>query len=144
MFKPELNKKGEGAQPDPVLQEMIAQASSESDISALWLYGSRARGDNHPNSDYDLAVLFSTRLSDRFEARVRPEVRALQWAETLALPENTLSVADIALCPIPLGISILQEGLLLIDNDPSSRFREESRLLSRWEIDYLFHQQRFA
>jgi predicted nucleotidyltransferase len=144
MFKPELTKEAEGALPDEILQTVIAQASTENDISALWLYGSRARGDHHPGSDYDLAVLFNTRLSVRYEARVRPEVRALQWAEALALPENTLSVVDMALCPIPLGISVLQEGLLLIDKDPSSRFREESRLLSRWEIDYLYHQQRFA
>jgi predicted nucleotidyltransferase len=144
MFKSESSKESQGAKPDPVLQALIAHASSENDISALWLYGSRARGDDHANSDYDLAVLFSNRLSDPFEARVRPEVRALQWAETLALPENTLSVVDIALCPIPLGISVLKEGQLMIDKDPSNRFREESRILSRWEIDYLYHQQRFG
>jgi uncharacterized protein len=144
MISPEVPKEGEGAKPDPILQSLIEQANIDSDVITLWLYGSRARGDHHPESDYDLAVLFSSRLSDRFEARVRPEVKALEWAETLKLPENTISLVDIAICPIPLGISVLQEGRLLIDKDKSTRFREESRILSRWEIDYLYHQQRFA
>ncbi len=33
--------------------------------SSLWLYGSRARGDAHPDSDYDLLLLLNTeRITD--------------------------------------------------------------------------------
>lgn len=31
----------------------------------LWLYGSQARGDNHPDSDWDLLILLDKNKADR-------------------------------------------------------------------------------
>jgi predicted nucleotidyltransferase len=33
-------------------------------VQAIWLYGSRARGDNQERSDIDLAILCPTALDD--------------------------------------------------------------------------------
>lgn len=38
------------------LADIIAWGQRHSEIRAIYLYGSRARGDNHANSDIDLAV----------------------------------------------------------------------------------------
>lgn len=35
------------------------------DNSRLWLYGSRARGDNHDESDWDLIILLDKAVADR-------------------------------------------------------------------------------
>ena len=39
------------------IKELAAQILPEG--SSLWLYGSRARGDAHPDSDYDLLILLN-------------------------------------------------------------------------------------
>ncbi|KAK6024998.1 nucleotidyltransferase domain protein [Ostertagia ostertagi] len=41
---------------------IVAWARSHRDIEAVWLFGSRARGDSRPNSDIDLAVMTPTEL----------------------------------------------------------------------------------
>jgi uncharacterized protein len=123
---------------------LIELANTEQDIAALWLYGSRARGDHGAESDYDLAVVFLDRIADRLERRLRPELLALKWQGELQLTESRLSVVDLSVCPVPLGWSILSEGTLLADKDPGARMRAESRIYSMWEIDYLYHHQRSA
>ncbi len=38
-------------------EAIIGWARSFPEIAQVWLYGSRARGDHHPNSDIDLAIV---------------------------------------------------------------------------------------
>lgn len=119
------------------LDAIVSLARHRDDLAALWLYGSRARGEHHPGSDYDLAVAFTSWLADPLERRLRPELLALEWQSALGLEEHELSVVDLAIAPIPLGWSILSQGELLADFDRDTRMHQESRILSRWEIDYL-------
>jgi len=125
-------------------KEIIALAENDPHVVTLWLYGSRARGDHHPQSDYDLAVIFRDWEPNRLERRLRPELLALDWLAALDVPEGTLSVVDVAIAPIPLGMSIISEGGLLLDRDPQVRMTHESRIMSRWEIDYCHHRERFG
>jgi len=130
---------------DANLTDQITQiADVDPGIAALWLYGSRARGDHHAGSDYDLAVAFTHWEKDPLERRLRPELLAQDWLRALDLPDNTFSLVDIAIAPIPLGIAILADGKLLLDKQPGIRLRQESRILSRWEIDYEYHQQQYG
>ena len=54
---------GSGEQKRNMKQEQVIQRITELGKSilpegaSLWLYGSRARGDNRPDSDYDLLIL---------------------------------------------------------------------------------------
>ncbi|MCP8900303.1 nucleotidyltransferase domain-containing protein [Gilvimarinus xylanilyticus] len=89
---------------------MTYMAKKDASIVALWLYGSRARGDFHPDSDYDLAVGFNDWLEAPLERRLRPELMAQQWRDSLGISESELSVVDISLVPIPLGLAILTDG----------------------------------
>ena len=41
---------------DAIVTKLNQWASSRSAIRRLWIYGSRARGDAHPNSDLDVAL----------------------------------------------------------------------------------------
>ena len=43
--------------PDPVLHRLLHVFRNDNAIDKVYLYGSRARGDNRPNSDIDLALL---------------------------------------------------------------------------------------
>lgn len=127
-----------------MIDKLVAMAEQTPDLAALWLYGSRARGDHHDDSDYDLAVAYTTWEHNPLERRLRPELLAEQWRETLGLPEGKLSVVDVGIAPIPLGMSILEEGRLLLDRHPGIRMTQEARILSMWELDYMHHQQRFG
>lgn len=119
------------------LKAIASLAQRRNDLAAVWLYGSRARGDYHPESDFDLAVAFTGWITDPLERRLRPELLAQEWQHALGLRDAMLSVVDLAIAPIPLGWSILSQGVLLADLDREARMRQESRILSRWEIDYL-------
>lgn len=127
-----------------MLDRIIKLAEQDDDIAALWLYGSRARGDHHANSDYDLAVVFFTRESDSLDRRLKPEVKALEWQHAQGVPEGTMSMVDLSTCPVTLGWSILSEGKLLVNKSPEVRLRAESRIYSMWELDYQYHQTRFG
>lgn len=60
-----------------VLNRLVSLAAANSQIAALWLYGSRARGTAGDASDYDLAVLFADYQNDPVERRLAPELLAL-------------------------------------------------------------------
>lgn len=124
--------------------KLCSIADRQDDIAALWLYGSRARGEHHEGSDYDLAVAFADWVDDPLERRLRPELLAEQWRTELGFPEGMLSVVDMAIVPVPLGLAVLADGRLLLDKHPQIRLRQESRILSRWELDYAYQQRNEA
>ena len=120
---------------------LIQLAQANDNIEILWLYGSHAKGNAHIDSDIDLAVAFKTWESDAIERRLRPELLALDWQHQLNLPEGQLSVLDINGAPIPLAMSVLQSGKLLLSKNRSRQLQEQQRIMSKWEIDYLYHYQ---
>ena len=46
------------------LAEIVLWAKKHRDIKQVYLYGSRARGDNKPGSDIDLAIMMNMRAGD--------------------------------------------------------------------------------
>lgn len=127
---------------DQLLSQLSRLAATESNIVALWLYGSRARGVATQSSDYDLAVLFAGSPPDETERRLQPELLAIDWQQALAGTE--LSVINIMQVPLPLAISVLQDNCLLYCADHSLRLHAEARLMSKWELDYQYHQEHYA
>ncbi|MCA1940298.1 MAG: nucleotidyltransferase domain-containing protein [Caenispirillum bisanense] len=43
--------------PDPILTRLVARIVDVFEPEAVWLFGSRARGDAAPDSDYDFLVV---------------------------------------------------------------------------------------
>lgn len=121
--------------------QLVQLAKSNDNIELLWLYGSCAKGSAHENSDIDLAVAFKTWEKDVIERRLRPELLALDWQSTLNLPEGKLSILDINAAPIPLAMSVLKNGELLLSKNSHRQGQELQRIMSKWEIDYLYHYQ---
>lgn len=129
---------------DKVLQALVALAVENPDIAVIWLYGSRAKGSAAKHSDYDLAVAFRNFRLDPVQRRLRPELLAQSWQDALGLPDGRISLVDINLAPLPLAHVVVRTGRVLLANDRLRLVREEQRIGSMWELDYQYHQQKFA
>lgn len=72
-------------------------------LTAIYLYGSRAKGTHHENSDYDICVLMPTSndlrrydldLNDELELKLEKEIHVVfcseinEWCHTLIYPLN--------------------------------------------------------
>ena len=125
-------------QPDNLTpHQLVTLAQACPEVQVLWLYGSRAKGNSGPLSDWDLAVAFApVKLDDPLENRLRPELLALDWQRALQLPEGKLSVVDINQAPIPLAFAIIDANTPLYSRDEGRRLQEEARIMSQMEINY--------
>ncbi|MFT6924996.1 MAG: putative nucleotidyltransferase [Psychromonas sp.] len=119
--------------------QIIKLAEADDDIELLWLYGSYAKGCAHEHSDIDLAVVFKTWVDEVIERRIRPELLAIEWQKKLNLQEGDVSILDMSNAPIPIAMSVLKSGQLLLSKNISRQLQEQQRIMSKWEIDYLYH-----
>lgn len=129
---------------DRLCDQLIRLAEQNNNIAVLWLYGSRAKGTEGPESDYDLAVAFNHFPDDAWDRRLQPELLALEWADTLGLETGRLSVADIDHIPLTLAFSIIMDGNVLVAKDRLRLAREENRITSMWELDHEYHKRHFG
>ena len=136
---------------DPFLQQLQQLACQEENLAVIWLYGSRAKGSASSDSDYDLAVAFNTFPEDEWDRRLQPEILQQRWSDVLqqSWPDKLaecppISVVDINNIPLPLAFSIIQQGLVLCVNDGLRLVREENRITSMWEVDYLWHGKNYG
>ncbi len=122
---------------DETLSRIPELARANPDITIVWLYGSRARGDHHQTSDYDVAVAFATFIKDDpVEKRLRPECLALDWQQALGLHDFQLSVVDINQAPILLAWEIIEADTVLFCRDDDRLWQETRRIHSRRELDF--------
>jgi predicted nucleotidyltransferase len=122
-----------------LIPKIIALATEHSDIEILWLYGSYAKGTFHAGSDIDLAVVFKHWQEDIIERRLKSELLAIAWQKKLGLKEADISILDMGIVKIPLAMSVLSTGKLLLSKNYSRQLQEQQRIMSKWEIDYLYH-----
>lgn len=129
---------------DNAIKQIIQIAEKSSDIDALYLYGSHAKGEANEASDIDLAVIFADQKENPLQRRLRPEMLALDWINTLALAEDKLSVLDMESSNIPLTMSVLQTGRLLLNKDTNHEMMVSGKIMSQWELDYQYHYDKFG
>jgi hypothetical protein len=101
------------AVPDEV-RPLIDAIKARLKPDAIWLFGSRARGDNRPDSDWDLLVAIS---DDADQSLLDPLVCWTIQHET-GIPATVLSTTSSALTrswgePNTVGFDLARDGLLL-------------------------------
>lgn len=107
----------------PRLQTIASEVfAGDPNVAAVYLFGSRARGDARPNSDVDLGVLYrsnppATLLGQPFElqARLSTELGA------------QFDIVVMNAAPVDLVHRILRDGQLLLEVDKSQRIAFEVR-----------------
>lgn len=118
-----------------IIKAIIRIIPARFDVDAIYLYGSRARGQEHAGSDWDIAVLFSSFKADLLERVARPQlVEALLERELRQY--NSISVVDLEIVPPPLQMNIIK-GKRLYDRMVPHVRRVEQAIISRIEKDYL-------
>lgn len=115
-----------------ILSQLKQLAEQNAEVSALWLYGSRARDDHSSDSDYDFAVSFYSRASTPIEAGLRPENLRVTWQEQLDRG-IVLSIVDIDRIPTPLAVNVIDDGILLLDKTPKETAWLYQKIWSKWE-----------
>jgi predicted nucleotidyltransferase len=118
-----------------LLDDMIGIIRTHFAVDAIYLYGSRAKNQEHAESDWDLAVLFSDFEPDILERVSRPQqVEALLERELGMYTE--ISVVDLEMVPPPLQMNIIK-GKRLYDRLVPHVRRVEMSIISKIEKDYL-------
>jgi len=65
--------------PDKLTEQIISELKAElkekyPDFRGIYLFGSRARGGNHKDSDYDIAIVFDREIDWRFDDSLAPAI----------------------------------------------------------------------
>ena len=103
---------------DAAAFERLRDALDQPGVAAAYLIGSRARRTAGPLSDIDLAILHSPDLGSRSRLDLRLRLMADAGA---ALDTTEVDVVLLNGAPPLVRHRALSEGVLLVDNDPTSR-----------------------
>lgn len=119
---------------ESIEEKIVDHIINNFSVEVIYLYGSRARGRIHKESDWDIAILFPDYIPDILDRYSRPQdVEALLQRE-LKLYDK-ISVVDLEIVPPPLQFNIIK-GKILYCKVPSRRFRIEHSIISKIEKDY--------
>lgn len=105
-------------------------------VDAIYLYGSRAKGKEHCDSDWDLAVLFTSFEHDPLQRMLRPQ-QIEEVLERELHMYNQISVVDLESVPPALQMNIIL-GQRIYDRLVPHVRKVEYSILSKIEKDYIY------
>lgn len=103
-------------------QRIVDVLTSRSDVAAVYLFGSTARGTAGEHSDIDVAVLFDAAPSHSLNGPRLVIEGELERA--LGTPVDLVVLND---APVDLRTRVLRDRRLLVDRNPSARIAFEVR-----------------
>ena len=103
-----------GLENDPMLTEILRRLVDAFNPDHIYLFGSRARGDSAPDSDYDLLMVISNPQEPRY--RLAQKAHSLLWgldasADILVWSRDAFD-SRLTL-PASLPATVVREGKLL-------------------------------
>lgn len=114
------------------LQRLVEKAKSDPDVLAVILFGSQARGDASPESDFDVCLVLADGPRSELE-------RAEKRLAYLALAD--LDVAVFQSLPLRIRSRVLKEGRVLHARDEDALYALAVRTARRWEGFRHIHRQ---
>ena len=105
---------------NPITIELLIQSSTQlaeiiPSLKILILFGSRARGDIHTNSDWDFAFLCDSKQQSK-SVLFDSEIYAI-LADLFRINDDQIDAINLASCPPLLAHAIAQDGKLLYERD---------------------------
>lgn len=92
------------------LREIVTQARTALNVSKVWIFGSRARGDATSRSDFDVAFLIDPR-----KARAWPKYAVTTQEEAATL--HSLDLVNMKEAHAALQDQINEEGILIYEQE---------------------------
>lgn len=102
--------------PDPVIDEFLRRiAPIRSQLTRLVLFGSRARGDHRPDSDYDILVVMPEKDREVVNALYDATLEVLFRTHRLISLKiyRTAEFERLAALPAPFLQNVIREGIAL-------------------------------
>lgn len=110
-------------------------------LKLLILFGSRARGEHKPDSDWDFAVLYEER-SDRKDISSLLKIYTL-LEQALEIPDDKIDVVDLKECSPILAHYVARDGQLLYERETGLfEVFKEKFLMNPEESKALYRQLR--
>ena len=121
-----------GARTASALARLATRAEQDSDVLAVLLFGSRARGEASPESDIDVCLVLAGESGSDLE-------RAQKRLDYLA--ETDLDVAVFQSLPLHIRSRVLKEGQVLFVRDEEALYAVAFRTGRAWEGFRHIHRQ---
>lgn len=121
------------------LQQISRKLLKRYPIVAIYLFGSQARGDIGPLSDYDFAVLFdsSTVPGDRFDYKL--EIMS-KLADTVR--DDHIDLVPLNDASVELKMKCISEGVLIAERNGAIRRTFEHQVITQY-LDQSYYDARY-
>lgn len=103
-------------------------------VRAAWLFGSRGRGRARPDSDLDVAVLFSSALDGRGRHLATLEVIEALTVALGALGEKA-DILDLADAGAAVAFNAVREGICVVDRGDGAPAHAVARIARVYDDD---------
>jgi predicted nucleotidyltransferase len=114
---------------DSRLERLSERWWADADVAAVFLHGSRARGNARPDSDVDLAVILREGLTPR--ERWRKRLRLLESAAS-ALGTDAVDLVILEEAPSAVAHRAIRDGRLIADRDARRRVAVVEEVFRRY------------
>ncbi|TYT72064.1 type VII toxin-antitoxin system MntA family adenylyltransferase antitoxin [Microcystis aeruginosa] len=98
-----------------LVEKITAIVEKLPNLKLLILFGSRARGEHKPDSDWDFAVLYEERSAQKDISSLLKIYTLLEQA--LEIPEDKIDVIDLKECSPILAHYVARDGQLLYERE---------------------------
>lgn len=112
---------------DTVLKKIKIALLGCTEVEVAWLYGSRAKGNAQPHSDFDIALALYPEYIGNLQ--LLDDIRF----QLQQLSVDTISVIDIDRIPVPLAFNVIETSELLLCRSDLRLRKEQQRIWSLWE-----------
>ena len=109
------NKRTKSMTHEPVgnsLKILQKTLSLRDDIALSFLFGSKARGDSHEQSDWDIAILFKDNTNGWENLGKQEEIRRL-LSRALATNDDNIDLVDLYRGGLSINATVVDEGIPL-------------------------------
>lgn len=120
--------------------KQLKRLAKKHGIEALYLFGSQATSKATPLSDYDFAVIFSSKIQKNEYGKKQ----SIVISELSVLVESKKHIDLIVLndenTPLLLKFNIIKEGKLIFEADKNVRVDMEVSIMSKW-FDWEYYER---
>jgi uncharacterized protein len=119
-----------GPEPDSAVERLADVLRQQDAVRLAYLFGSRARQQQRPDSDFDIAVLLTETAAAADRGRILRELAASLGRVVAATLVDLVVLND---APPLLRHRVLRDGILLMERAPEDRVRFARRTLRDYQ-----------